>query len=369
MPSRKKPPITLDTEKAKEEHVYLEAMATDTGLDKHTRARASLILSLSDGADLKTAAAVAGISEPTARNKVKDFNSGGWKSLLSVMAPRGGDFLARYDQGYWAERLTQDYLDQSATHRAVAYGTSRSEPFSDLRSFRKYKESEFQLQAWSAKGSWKRPDLLMIPRDLLKEEMGNDTWTPDLRHVDNEHCSHYVEKAAAAIEVETSLWQVDKATIKLSFTVKVEDLEALRNWVKANEVPLFIVQVFYDSVYALPFATLEEVIALPKSNPRHVSPKPDRITKKDTYMIPLSEGVLLGKIAEPDVEGKIYKAPNGRVTVYGRLSGSAIDMVSREVLERLATGELSGGRSEKESIAPASTVKNGDDKETEASNE
>src|SRR5207253_10513522 len=92
----------------------------------------------------------------------------------------------------------------------------------------------------------------------------------DMQHLDNNHCCRYVEKAKAAVEVETSLWQVSTATVSLSFTVKHEDLEMLRSWVNTNRVPLFIVQVFYDCAYALSFTTLEEVIRLPRANPRHV---------------------------------------------------------------------------------------------------
>jgi hypothetical protein len=93
---------------------------------------------------------------------------------------------------------------------------------------------------------------------------------------------------------------------------------------------------------ALPFVTLEQVIALPEDDPRHVPSKLDRITKKVTYMVPLDEGVLLDDIAEPDVEGKVFKAPNGRVTVYGRLTGSAIEVAEQRVLEQLAAGKLKG---------------------------
>lgn len=66
----------------------------------------------------------------------------------------------------------------------------------------------------------------------------------------------------------------------------------------------------------------------------------DRFTNKPTYKVPLSEGVRLGGIPEPEVEGRIYKAPNGRITVYGRLSGSAIGVETQRVLEALARGEL-----------------------------
>lgn len=214
-----------------------------------------------------------------------------------------------------------------------------------MASFRKYRETEFLLQAWSAAGRWKRPDLIMIPRDVLREEKANDAWTPDLQHLDNTHCHPYVEKAKAAIEVETSLWQVERATVPLSYTVKDEDLEALRNWVRANDVPLFVVQVFYDRAYALPFGTLEEVIRLPPADRRHVAAERDLTTGKETYKVPLSEGKLLGGIAEPDVEGKVFKAPNGKVTVYGRLTGSSIEPVNGEIIEELAGGTLTGGPS------------------------
>ena len=69
-----------------------------------------------------------------------------------------------------------------------------------------------------------------------------------------------MEAATAALEVETSLWQVKRATVPLSFTVKEEDLGPLRNWVRANRPPLYIVQVFYDQAYVLPFSKLEFLI-------------------------------------------------------------------------------------------------------------
>ena len=137
-----------------------------------------------------------------------------------------------------------------------------------------------------------------------------------------------------------------RATVQLSFTVKEEDLQSLQNWVSANKVPLFIVQVFYDCAFALPFSTLEEVIALPATNTRHVPSKEDPFTKKDTYKVPLTEGVCLGDLPEPDVEGKVFKAPNGKVTVYGRLTGSVIEPRDASVLEKVADGTLSAGQND-----------------------
>jgi hypothetical protein len=150
-----------------------------------------------------------------------------------------------------------------------------------------------------------------------------------------------VDAATAAIEVETSLWQVKRATVSLSFTVKEEDLGPLRNWARANRPTLHIVQVFYDQAYVLPFSKLEFLIGPDAPAERRVMAVPDRWTKKPTYNIPLSEGSLMGDIPEPDVEGRVFKAPNGRVTVYGRLTGSHIEPRSPELTEAVASGRLS----------------------------
>jgi hypothetical protein len=122
--------------------------------------------------------------------------------------------------------------------------------------------------------------------------------------------------------------------------VKEEDRAPLQKWVAANGVPLFIVQVFYDQAYALPFKVFEYLISPVAPQERRVEAVQDRFTKKFTYSVPLREGRLLGDIPEPDVEGRVFKAPNGRVTVYGRLVGSHIETADPAALEELAGGRL-----------------------------
>jgi len=323
-----------------EEEKLLQTMASDVGGDEKTRRRALAVVTFLQSRDLSAAAGASALSKGTVKKILQEFDTSGWQALLSVPAPRGGDFLARYDQGFWAERLVRVYLERSVVHRSIPYGTSRSEPFTDLQTFRTYAVNEALLQAWSAGQRWKRPDLLLIPRQLLRERGGTDAWTPDLLHWDNNRCSEFVAAAAAAVEVETSLWQVKRATVQLSFTVKEEDLAPLRNWVTTAGVPLFVVQVFYDQAYALPFRAFEYVISPAAPPERHVEAVQDRFTKKLTYSVSLREGRLLGDIPEPDVEGRVFKAPNGRVTVYGRLVGSHIEPADPGALEQLASGRL-----------------------------
>jgi hypothetical protein len=323
-----------------EEKKVLETMASDGGTDLNTQKRALAVLAYLESSDIAKAVAASGLSRATVRKVLAGFESNGWQGLLSVSAPRGGDFLARYDQGFWAERLVRGFLDGSTIHRPIPYGTSRSEPFTDMQTFKKYAVSEALLQTWSAGQRWKRPDLLCVPRQFLREKEGTDTWTPDLLHLDNDRCSEFVAAASAAIEVETSLWQVKKCVLQLSFTVKEEDLPPLRNWVKTNRVPLYIVQVFYDQAYALPFTTFEYLISPAAPSDERVVAIEDRFTKKPTYSVPLTYGKWLGDIPEADVEGRIFKADNGRVTVYGRLTGSQIEPADPDVLELLAGGKL-----------------------------
>lgn len=328
-----------------EDRAFLEAVANDAAGDDRARKKAKVILAVLNGGNRLSAAIGHGVSRATSRNYIKQFQAGGWQTLLTVGSPRGGDFLARNDQGYWAERIVTACLDQSKVCRAIPYGTSRSKPFISMEVFREYKISEFLLQAWSAAGSWKRPDVLIISRDQLRKEKekGNDLWTPDLKLFDNPACAPYVRQAKAAIEVKASMWRVEKALkagISLSFTVKQEDLEALRNWIKANNIILFIIQVFFDMAYVLPFDTLQEVIQLPATDRRRVKPNKDSVTRKSTYMIPITEGVLIGKIREPDVEGRIFTADNGKVTIYGCLKKTTIDVTNAAVVQAIAAGTL-----------------------------
>lgn len=262
-----------------EERNLLHTMAEDPGINERTRKRARAVLSLLDQDDLKVAATESGLSIATVRKIASLFNERGWQNLLSIPSPRGGDFLSRYDHGFWAERLTRAYLDRSQHFRAIPYGTSRSEPFTDLQTFRQHLIDEFLLQAWSSEGRWKRPDLLCISREYLRQEGGTDAWTPDLQHWDNERCAPYLEHASAAIEVETSLWQVSRAKVRLSFTIKEEDLDALRNWVHGTAIPLYIVQVFYDQAYALPFTKVEYLISDAAPHEQRVFAQVDRITR------------------------------------------------------------------------------------------
>ena len=318
----------------------LEAISTYEGYDKKIGKRAKAILAYGRATDEKIAAKESDLTVQTFRKVLDSYKKSGWQALITVQAPRGGDFLARYDQGFWAEKLTRRYLDASKSHRAVPYGTSRSKPFSDMKLFREYTINEMMLQSWSEGTRWKRPDLIMLPRQALAGKRSNANWIPDLIHRGNPYCKSYIELASAAIEVETSLWLASQATVSLSFTVKDEDLEALRSWVSLHKKPLYIIQVFYDQAHVLSFSRLEYLIGSQADDNERVLPKVDRVTNKNTYMVPLRNGYKLGDISKPKVKGRIFKADNGKITVYAQLMGSDIAIHNHDVLDQIANGTL-----------------------------
>src|SRR5712692_10543997 len=82
--ARRRAPLVVDAEKGRQDREFLEAMASDEAGDDRTRRRALLILALLGGADLETAAEQAQLSVATAKAKLRQFNEGGWKALLTV---------------------------------------------------------------------------------------------------------------------------------------------------------------------------------------------------------------------------------------------------------------------------------------------
>jgi hypothetical protein len=117
----------IDRTITSEERELLRAMAADAATDKLIRQRAQVVITALDTNSVDQAATASGLSRTTVRKVIQEYNVGGLKSLIPVPVPRGGDFLARYDQGFWAERLVRVFLDRSVTARAIPYGTSRSE--------------------------------------------------------------------------------------------------------------------------------------------------------------------------------------------------------------------------------------------------
>lgn len=238
-------------------------------------------------------------------------------------APRGGDFLISWSRGAWAEEKVRDAINATAVLLAAPYGESRGDPMN-------YEQmKEFWAAYQDRQGAFgKRPDLLVFKTDNLTED--EVALLPQLIDLDDVVVRSVVTKAVAAIEVETSVWRVHKyqaATGKeLSFTVKHEDLEPLNTWLAEHKTPLYVVQVFHDSAWMVPFETILALIA----DGSVKAQKPYR-TGKDTYSVPLSHGMEMGPLAEPTVEGKLLEEDNGRVTPYIDYKGGGLTLADQVV--------------------------------------
>lgn len=229
------------------------------------------------------------------------------------LAPRGFDFLARWSQGSWAESKVIEMID-SADYVAVPYGPSRGDPVErDFTGWtRFFEEYQDRLETQG-----KRPDLLVFERTFSK----NNDAIHKLQDMDDRSSAQFASSCIAALEVETSLWKAKKALqsgTELSFTVKEEDIERLTEWQSTHKKRLLIVQVFYDSAYAISYETVRESIAHGETK----RAKKDRKTGKLTYKTPLSIGVEFASLVEPPtVSSTVLESDKGMIMAYASFRG------------------------------------------------
>jgi len=234
------------------------------------------------------------------------------------LAPRGFDFLARWSQGSWAESKVIEMIG-SCGYVAVPYGPSRGNPIEREFSgwIRFFEEYQHRLETQG-----KRPDLLVFEKSFAKS---NET-IYKLQDMDDESSSQVASACIIALEVETSLWKAKRALLRgteLSFTIKEEDMERLTQWQRTYKKPLLIVQVFYDSAYAISYEKVKESIAHGETK----KAKKDRKTGKLTYKTPLSMGVEFAMLAEaPRVESSVLESDKGMIMAYASFKGGRFDL-------------------------------------------
>lgn len=240
------------------------------------------------------------------------------QSKRRPLAPRGFDFLARWSQGSWAESKVIEMLGSSG-YVAVPYGPSRGDPIErDFSGWTRFFE-EYQ-QRLETQG--KRPDLLVFERNISKSYEAIHR----LQDMDDASSSQIAGACVVALEVETSLWKAQKALLKgteLSFTVKEEDMERLTQWQRTYKKPLSIIQVFYDSAYAISYDKVKESIASGETK----KAKKDRKTGKLTYKTPLSMGLEFALLAEaPRVVSTVLESDKGMIMAYASFKGGRFDL-------------------------------------------
>jgi hypothetical protein len=237
------------------------------------------------------------------------------------LSPRGFDFLARWSQGSWAESKVIEMIGSSG-YVAVPYGPSRGDPIErDFSGWTKFFE-EYQRRLET---QGKRPDLLVFERNATRSSDA----IYRLQDMDDRSSSQIVSTCIIALEVETSLWKAKKALLsgtELSFTIKEEDMERLTQWQTTYKKPLLIVQVFYDSAYAISYDKIKESIAHGETK----RAKKDRKTGKLTYKTPLSFGVEFALLVEPPrVDSTVLESEKGMVMAYASFKGGRFELTEQ----------------------------------------
>lgn len=174
---------------------------------------------------------------------------------------RGSDFAMRYAQGQWSEERIIESINMSSGYRALPYGRLQIGPEN------KEEIPEYWEKYIRAESVGKRPDILLLRRHNFERLTGNLPEDPTL--ATDEELSPFLEAAICGIEAENSLWVADqmpdygsdKITRKdvkaPTVIVKEQDAPELLKWQEHHDIPVCVVQVFYDRGYII---RLDEIL-------------------------------------------------------------------------------------------------------------
>jgi len=233
---------------------------------------------------------------------------------------------------------------------AIPYGRSQISAETDHE-----KKAEYWRNYVKVEKNWKRPDFLLVRKSVVARHlrawrrlMRDPTTSPDQK------LSIVLRHAICGLECENSLWKTKRmpdasSTLPLSklqiiaprIWVKEEDTEGLSRWSKHFHRPIVVVQVFFDSAYAVPYKKLISrarrinkirskkkknalqkklgVIFVPWGYP---DSRTGRATKKLSYTCHHTVGVRFGDFLEPPGrKSRVITAKNGKMMPYVRFVG------------------------------------------------
>jgi transcriptional regulator with XRE-family HTH domain len=177
----------------------------------------------------------------------------------------------------------------------------------------------------------KRPDLLLFPH-----EFNVDKNLSEQSHTETELI---VKQAVAAIEARSSKFEAltymsvrqkqrddgEKSGRETpSFTVKVEDLVIVYRWMEKYCIPQSYFQVFFDSIFAINFLNIFEIIA---SGTNFSIETPAKSQEKATIMIPITRGIQVGKATSlPTFAAEHHVTKLGRHDAYVVPQGGGFEL-------------------------------------------
>lgn len=245
------------------------------------------------------------------------------------------EFLANRAMGDWAEEiLAESIRNAMPEYTAVHYGESDRIAAGD-EGFK-----EFYTQRLEAVHRYgKRPDLLVMPKDIGCDQDISSIKTPDLIDIVN-NSSFSIEVRSSKFEALTYISVRDKeyketgrkpSQLAPNFTIKVEDLLVVYRWLSLHDCPQIYCQVFYDSVFAINFIDIFRTIA---SGEGFKIETPAKSQLKSTIMIPITSGDKVADFREPPTfKADLRVTRLGRYDAYVVPTGGEIELNTQALLD------------------------------------
>ena len=170
----------------------------------------------------------------------------------------------------------------------------------------------------------KRPALLVFEKSTVKQL----NLTEDISEMEPQRLIIMARKAARTLVVKPGRYlvaQYRKAKgQEQSFTPKLEDLPVITHWIAEHRVPCFYTQVFFDEAYMISF---EKILRIIEETGTECMDEVDRNQGKSIFYIPVTEGVLIGRISEaPRWEASTKIMTDGRVIIYATPCGGKMEL-------------------------------------------
>ncbi len=232
------------------------------------------------------------------------------------------DFLTNKEQGDWAEQLMLKILNANLKeNESISYGHSDTLIAGDQRFKEFYEKYQDELDKIG-----KCPDILIFKR----RNLSSDKKAKFEQDLPREKLIDIVKLAECGLEVRSSAFLVskyieymknkndknDKERTFLSFTPKVEDIAVILKWIEVHNVPHYYVQVFFDSIYVLPFISILELLAK-KETTKYTIEKNAKNQFKSTIHININEGIrLTDDVKLPKHNSKMKELDRGRLLFY-----------------------------------------------------
>ncbi len=283
--------------------------------------------------------------------------------FLNPRRLRGSDFLMRWNQGVWSERIVIEAVNETREFYAIPYGPSSVAPDNDVRAYELY----FERLEQAGLSRLKRPDILIFKKsnaasvDRLVSALGGEQELPFIPEEDAS-MRKLLSDAIIAVECENSLWRagqmpaygsqlrpmrrlggklgLPKNAVLPTVILKEEDRGRLFAWQDKNKIDIHIWHVFYDMSFGLALNAADALIAeglIEPTNQRFQAPG-GATTEKYIYKFYYHYAYRIGDITEePNLVADFITDRNGHILPYVRFESGkmAINADTIRLLEEL----------------------------------